>query len=112
MKSFKLFNDSKLPDPEYDEVKMYGISLSEISPAFEMPAKYKDPKFVIDLQANCTLCDPTVGLFGRTVVCKSGDPVEPKDLKMHQWIIFMSDIYLNNTYLMCEIIINIYDKSN
>lgn len=77
-----------------------------------MPDKFKDPKFVIDLHAHCTLCDPSVGLYGRTVVCKSGDPVAPKDLTMHQWVALMSDLALNNTYLMCELIVNFYDKAN
>ena len=77
MKAFKLFNDSKLPGPAYDDTKLFGISLSEMSPAFVMPEKWKDPKYLVDLQANCTLCDPSTGLYGRTVVCKSGEPVQP-----------------------------------
>jgi hypothetical protein len=37
MKAFKLFNDSKLPGPAYDDSKLFGISLSEMNPPFVMP---------------------------------------------------------------------------
>ena len=30
---------------------------------------------------------------------------------MQQWLLFMSDLKLNDTHLLCEIIINIYDKN-
>ena len=84
MKAFKLFNDAKLPGPAYDDPKLFGISLSEMNPPFKMPdnSKFEDPKYLVDFQANCTLCDPSIGLYGRTVVCRSGEPVKPDDLKM------------------------------
>lgn len=52
-----------------------------------------------------------MGLFGRTAILKGRERKAPKELKLDEWIVFHSDLDLSQTYLICEIIINVYDKN-
>lgn len=66
MRQFKLFNSEKLPQPEHSEAKIYAITIKDMAPALRLPEKYQGPKFTASLMINCTLCQPGIGLFGRT----------------------------------------------
>ena len=59
-----------------------------------------------------TLCHPSVGLYGRTAIQKpaSGVPTLPSDLNLDYVVMFHSDLDLTETYLLCEIVVNIHDK--
>jgi hypothetical protein len=58
------------------------LNLSE--PKIQVPATYKDEsKYRYNLQMNLTLCDPAVGLFGRTATIKSGPAGIANDLSFN-----------------------------
>jgi hypothetical protein len=69
MRLFKLFNAERLPPPKHSESRLYAINLDKLSPPFTMPKEYSDAsKFSYSMQVHYTLCDPAVGLYGRTAV--------------------------------------------
>jgi len=105
MRLFKLFNNDLLPPPKHKATKLYSIQLSNLTPAISVPQDYRGDKYLADLQLNCTLCCPQVGLFGRTAILKSGAPKAVKDIKLDEWIVFHSDLDLSQTVVICEIII-------
>ena len=111
MRLFKLFNNDLLPAPKHNKTKAYSIQLSNLTPAINMPQDYKGEQYLADLQLNCTLCCPQVGLFGRTAILKSGEPKAAKDIKLDEWIVFHSDLDLSQVYAVCEIISRVYEKT-
>jgi len=82
MKFFKLFNSDRLPSPVHDNYKMYAIIFENLSQVIKVPEipNYSSDRLAVTVQLNCTLCDPQVGLFGRTCMVKSGgQEVDEKD---------------------------------
>ena len=71
MRSFKFYNTDKLPPPKLSQPKFYSIQIKNLSPQLKMPEEYKDgKKYHVALSINSTLCDPKIGLFGRTSIFK------------------------------------------
>ena len=84
-----------------------------MNPAFTMPNEYSDlAKYSATMQVHYTLCHPAVGLYGRTAIQKppAGVPTSPSDLNLDYVVMFHSDLDLTETYLLCEIVVNIHDK--
>ena len=81
MKSFKLFNADRLPSPIHQDHKVYAIVFSDLMPEIKVPKMpgIQPDQQLITVQINGTLCDPKVGLYGRTSSVKFGG--DEKDIK-------------------------------
>ena len=66
------------------------------------------------MSISITLCNPIVGLFGRTASIKIGDdlgkPCKINDIKVDNWIFMHSDLDMQETFAICEVVCNIYKK--
>ena len=111
MKDFKLYNNDRLPAPKHSATKMYSIKLSDLNPSLSMPEAYRGQQYLADFLLNCTLCNPKVGMFGRTASLRgSKEPQPANEIKLDDWVLFHSDIDLVGTYLICEVIITVLEK--
>ena len=123
MRLFKLFNADRRPSPAYDEYKMFAIVFEDMQPAIKVPPipGHEAEQLAVTVQLNCTLCDPQVGLYGRTCVIRSGGeevdhkgqpvPVDAKDIAIKKFMYFHSDLNLKDTHAICEVVINVHDKN-
>lgn len=56
------------------------------------------------------MCDPCVGLYGRTAVVQSEDPPKPiQEINFDTYLMFHSDYNMDNTALICDIVVNVHD---
>lgn len=74
MRLFKLFNADRLPAPVKGQYKMFAIVFEGLRPPIALPPiPGHDPaQLAVTVQLSCTLCDPGVGLYGRTCSVRSG----------------------------------------
>lgn len=90
----------------------YVIWIRNALTRFQVPDEFKNkPKYVASLQINCTLCDPCVGLFGRTAVILSEEPPKAiQEINIDAYLMFYSDYKVDNTAVICDIVVNIHDS--
>ena len=89
-----------------------------------MPAipGYQPNALAVTVQISATLCDPKVGLYGRTCTVKFGGEakddkgfptaVNAPDVKVASYMYLHSDLDLKETYAICEVVLNVHDKTN